>query len=162
MLVVKTVRIPVHYGITKRKLSILDSLTARTTYGVWLWSKRFKEHDLKGSYGERRWFHEELKAEAKLGGAMTQCCFDTAAWMWRSYREAHKAWHRNVAIARKRNDRRWLRKLLRREPQEPFTNGMKGKVPIWFDSRLGSIEKTRQMKLCSHVARVSTLRRGRA
>jgi hypothetical protein len=49
MLVVKTVRVPVHCGITTRKLSILDSLTARTTYGVWLWSKLFKEHKLKGT-----------------------------------------------------------------------------------------------------------------
>ena len=53
MLVVKTVKVPVHYGITKRKLSILDSLTARTTYGVWLWSRLFKEHKLKGSYADR-------------------------------------------------------------------------------------------------------------
>jgi transposase len=37
---------------------------------------------------------------------------------------------------------------------------MQRKVPIWFDSRFGSIEKTRQMKLCCYVARVSTLRRG--
>ena len=80
MLVVRTVKVPVHYGITKRKLSIMDSLTARTTYGVWLWSRPFKEHGLKGTYADRRRFYDEVKAEAKLG-AMTQCCFDTAAWM---------------------------------------------------------------------------------
>jgi transposase len=50
--------------------------------------------------------------------------------------------------------------LLQREPQQPFTNGMKGKVPIWFDNRFGSIEKSRRIKLCSYVARISTLRRG--
>jgi hypothetical protein len=48
MLVVRAVKVPVCYGVTARKLSILDSLTARTTYGVWLWSKLFKEHRLKG------------------------------------------------------------------------------------------------------------------
>jgi len=159
MLVVKTVKVPVHYGITKRKCSILDSLTARTTYGVWLWSKLFKEHKLKGSYADRGRFYEQVKAEAKLA-SLTQCCFDTAAWMWSSYRELHRAWRRNVAIARREGDKWWLRKLLRREPQEPFTDGMQRKVPIWFDSRFGSIEKTRQMKLCCYVARVSTLRRG--
>jgi len=157
--VVKTVRIPVHYGITKRKLSILDSLTARTTYSVWLWSKLFKENGLKGSYTDRARFYERVKRDAKLG-SLTQCCFDTAAWMWWGYREAHKAWRRNIAIARKERDKQWLRKLLRREPHEPFTNGMNGKVPIWFDSRFGSIEKTRRMKLCQYVARVSTLRKG--
>ena len=134
MLVVKTVKVPVHYGITKRKLSILDSLTARTTYGVWLWSKLFKEHRLKGSYADRARFYMQVKKDAKLV-SLTQCCFDTASWMWRSYREAHKAWRRNVAIARREGDKWWLRKLLRREPQEPFTNGMNGKVPIWFPIR---------------------------
>jgi hypothetical protein len=148
MLVVRTVKVPVHYGITKRKRSILDSLTARTTYGIWLWSKLFKEHKLKGAYADRRLFHAGVKEQVKLSGAMTQCCFDTAAWMWRSYREAHKAWRRNVAIARREGEKKWLRKLLRREPQEPFTNGMKGKVSIWFDGRIGSIEGAKHLKLC--------------
>ena len=160
MLVVRTVKVPVHYGITTRKLSILDSLTARTTYGVWLWSKLFKEHKLKGAYADRRLFHAGVKEQVKLSSAMTQCCFDTASWMWRSYREAHKAWRRNVAIARREGEKKWLRKLLRREPQEPFTNGMKGKVSIWFDGRIGSIEGAKHLKLCPYVARISTLRRG--
>jgi transposase len=160
MLVVKTVRVPVHYGITTRKLSILDSLTARTTYGVWLWSKLFKEHALKGSYVDRRLFHAHVKEQAELSGAMAQCCFDAASWMWRSYREAHKTWRGEVAFARRLRDKWWLRKLLQREPQEPFTNGMNGKVSIWFDARIGSIEKSKHLKLCPYVARVSTLRRG--
>jgi len=160
MLVVRTVKVPIHYDITTHKLSILDSLTARTTYGVWTWSELFKKHGLKGSYADRRRFYEQVKAEAKLG-SLTQCCFDTAAWMWRSYHESHKAWRRNVAVAQRENDRRWLRKLLRREPQEPFTNGMQRKVPIWFDNRFGTIEQSKRIKLCSYVARVSTLRRGK-
>jgi transposase len=159
MLVVKTVKTPVHYAITRRKLSILDSLTARTTYGVWLWSKLFKEHKLKGSYTDKARFYEQVKRDAKLG-TMTQCCFDTAAWMWSSYHELHRAWRRNIAIARREGDKKWLRKLLRREPQEPFTNGMQRKVPIWFDNRFGAIEQSKHIKLCSYVARVSTLHRG--
>jgi len=160
MLVVKTVKVPVHYGITTRKLSILDSLTARTTCGVWAWSELFKKHGLKGSYADRRLFHAGVKEQVKLSGAMTQCCFDTAAWMWRSYREAHKAWRREVAIARREGKKKWLLKLLQREPREPFTNGIKGKMPIWFDTRIGSIEKSKHLKLCPYVARVSTLHSG--
>ena len=160
MLAVKIVKVPVHYGITTRKRSILDSLMARTTYGVWSWSTLFKERGLKGSYAERRLFHAGIKEQAELSGAMAQCCFDTAAWMWKSYREAHKAWRREIAIARREEDRKWLRKLLRREPQEPFANGMKRKVPIWFDNRIGSIERSKHLKFCPYVARVSTLRRG--
>jgi len=159
MLVVKTVKVPVHYGITTRKLSILDSLTARTTHGVWLWSRLFKEHKLKGSYGDRRLFYGQVKRDAKLG-TVAQCCFDTAAWMWSSYRETQKMWSREVAIARREGDKKWLRKLLRREPQEPFSRGMNGKIPIWFDNRFGSIEESKRIKLCSYVARVSTLQRG--
>jgi hypothetical protein len=53
---VKTAKIPVHYALTKWKLSILNRLTAKTTYGVWLWSKIFDEHDLKGSYADRARF----------------------------------------------------------------------------------------------------------
>jgi len=37
---------------------------------------------------------------------------------------------------------------------------MKGKVPIWFDNRFGAIERAKHLKLCSYVARISTLRRG--
>ena len=160
MQVVKTIKIPVHYDVTRRKLLILDRLTARTTYGVQLWSQLFKEHRMKGSYGERRLFHDQVKEQTKLSGALTQCCFDTAAWMWSSCREAHKAWRREVTIARGEGDKFWLAKLLRREPQEPFSNGINGKVPIWFDGRIGSIERSRHLKLCPYVARVSTLRRG--
>jgi len=91
---------------------------------------------------------------------MAQCCFDTAAWMWWSYREAHKAWRREVAIARREGADRWLRKLLRREPQEPFSRGTNGKIPIWFDNRFGMVEQSKHIKLCPYVVRVSTLRRG--
>jgi len=159
--VVKTIKIPVHYDVTRRKLLILDRLTARTTYGVQLWSQLFKEHRLKGSYEERRLFHDQVKEQTKLSGAMTQCCFDTATWMWSSYREAHKTWRREVAVASRREGNKFqLRKLLRREPQEPFSNGTSGKVPIWFDGRIGSIERSRHLKICPYVARVSTFRKG--
>jgi transposase len=160
MLVVKTVKIPVHYGITRHKLSVLNSLTARTTCVIWLWSKLFKEHALRGSYRDRRLFYATVQEESVLPAAFVQCCFDTVAWMWRSYREAHKAWRRELTIARREGADGWLRKLLRREPQQPFMSGTKGKVPIWFDSRIGSIERSKHLKLCPYVARISTLRKG--
>ncbi len=157
MLVTKTVKIPVHYAITKRKLHILDALTARTTYGVWIWSRLFKGHKLKGTYADRRRFYDQVKKDTKLG-TMTQCCFDTAAWMWKGYYQLHKDWQRKVINAQRGSNEKWLRKLLKREPQEPFTNGMNSKIPIWFDNRFGSIKRTNRMKLCPYVVRVSTLR----
>lgn len=155
MHVVKTVKIPVHYALTKRKLSILDKLTARTTYGVWLWSNLFDDHDLKGSYGDRAKFYEQVKEESKLPAVMVQCCFDTASWMWRSYRSQAAQWERQTRKAKGK----WREKLLKRQPQKPFSNGIGRKVPVWFDCRIGSVEKSK-IKLCPYVARVSTLRRG--
>jgi len=91
---VKTVRVPVHYDLTKRKLSILDKLTARTTYGVWLWSKIFDAHDLKGSYADRARFYQQVKMESGLPAALVQYCFDMASWMWKSYRMQYGEWKR--------------------------------------------------------------------
>lgn len=47
-----------------------------------------------------------------------------------------------------------------REPQKPFSNGLKHKVPIWFDSAIGSIERSKNIKLCRYVVRISTLQKG--
>jgi len=115
MMVIKTVKVPVHYALTKRKLSILDKLTARTTYGVWLWSKLFDEHDLRGSYADRARFYERVKTESELPSAMVQCCFDTASWVWKSYREQLAEWKHQMERAKGK----WREKLLRRQPQKP-------------------------------------------
>jgi len=153
--VVKTIKIPVHHALTKRKLSILNKLTAKMTYGVWLWSKLFYVHDLKGSYADRARFHEQVKIESGLPGAMVQCCFDTASWMWKSYRKQLAEWKRRMRRAKGS----WRKKPLKRQPKKPFSNGISHKAPVWLDYQIGSIEKSR-IKLGPYVARVSTLRRG--
>jgi len=155
VIAVKTVKIPVHYNATKRKLSILDRLTAKATYGVWLWSRLFNDYDLQGSYADRKRFYERVKRESDLPAAMVQCCFDTASWMWKSYRMQLAEWKRRMRGAKGK----WREKLLKRQPLRPFSNGITHKVPVWFDYRIGSIEKSR-VKLCPYVARASTLRRG--
>jgi putative transposase len=134
---------------------ILNRLTAKITHGVWLWSKLFEQYNLKGSYGDRNMFSEQIKKESNLPSDMIQCCFDSASWMWRGYREQLKDWNWEL----KRAKGEWRKKLLKRKPQKPFSKGMNGKVPIWFDYRIGSIERSR-IKLCSYVARASTLRKG--
>jgi len=153
--VVKTAKIPVHYALTKRKLSILDKLTAKMTYGVWLWSKLFDDYDLKGCYGERAKFYEQVKEESKLPAAMVQCCFDTTSWMWKSYRRQLAEWRRRMRRAKGK----WREKLLKRKPQKPFSKRISHKVPVWFDHRIGNVEKSK-IKLCPYVARVSILRKG--
>jgi len=145
----------VHFALTKRKHSILDSLTARMTYGVWLWSKLFDQHHLRGTYADRARFHEQVKAESRLPSAMAQCCFDIASWMWKSYRKQLAEWECRMKMAKGK----WREKLIKRQSQKPFSNGIRRKVPVWFDYRIGSVEKSR-IKLSPYVARVSTLRRG--
>jgi hypothetical protein len=54
MQIVKTVKIPVHYATTKRKLDILNKLTARLTYGVHLWSQIIEANDIRTRSGLRK------------------------------------------------------------------------------------------------------------
>ena len=54
---------------------------------------------------------------------------------------------------------KWREKLLKRQPQKPFSKGISGKIPIWFNSGIGAIEKSR-IKLSPYVVRVSTLQKG--
>ena len=161
MQVVKTVPIPVHYALTKRKLRILDSLTARLSYGICLWSQLIKRNQLRGTCAERDRSAKEFQEQTELPAAMVQCCYDTAKWAWRSYRQLHREWSLKVAEARRTHDDRWLLKLLKREPQKPFSNGVQHKIPIWFDERIGTLEPSRRMKLVPWVARISTLRKGK-
>ncbi|HID60249.1 MAG TPA: hypothetical protein EYP46_00115 [Hadesarchaea archaeon] len=79
--------------------------------------------------------------------------------MWKSYRELHREWRWRVGWAQQEGDERWLRKLMKREPQPPFSNWLRHKVPIWFDYRIGSLELS-EIKLSPRVIRISTLKRG--
>ena len=139
MQVVKTIRIPVHYALTKRKLHILNRLTAKATFGVYLWSELILQNQLHGTYRERDQSACRIRNQTELPAAMVQCCYDTAKWMWRSHRQLHREWSRNFAEAQRNGDAKWLSKLLRREPQKPFSNGMLHKVPIGFDERIGPV-----------------------
>jgi len=161
MRVVKTVKIPVHYATTKRKLDILNRLTARLTYGVHLWSRIIEVNDIRTRGGVRkREFEQEVREQTGLGAAFVQCCADTALWMWRSYWKLHREWARAVKLAQREGDERWLRKLMKREPKPPFSNGLRHKIPIWFDYRIGSLEESKAIKLTPHLIRISTLKRG--
>jgi len=43
--------------------------------------------------------------------------------------------------------------------QKPFSNGVKRKIPIWFDYRIGRMERARDIRMASYVVRMATLRR---
>lgn len=161
MRVVKTVKIPVHYATTKRKLDILNRLTARLTYGVHFWSQIIETNDIHTRSGLRkRKFEQEVRKQTGLSAGFAQCCADTALWMWRSYRKLHREWGWRVKQAQREGDERWLRKLMKREPSKPFSKGLQHKIPIWFDYRIGSLERSEEVKISPHLVRVSTLKRG--
>jgi putative transposase len=161
MQVVKTVKIPLHYSTTKRKLRILNKLTARLTYGVARWSRLIEECDVQDRNRLRSHALEaQVKERTGLSAGFVQCCGDAALWMWRSYRELHRTWAKTVKMAESRKEQEWLKKLKRREPTKPLSSGVKRKIPIWFDYRVGKLEKAKRIKMASHVIRVATLKRG--
>lgn len=158
--ILKTARIPVHYAITKQKLRILEKLTARQTYGIKVWSKLFELHQLSGTYLDRSRFYHQVKLETGLPGHMVSCCFDISSTAWKSYKVLRTEWMRELNHAKQRGDPVWIQKLNNREPRKPFTKAQAGKIPVWFDNIIGSVERSTRIKLSSYVARISTLRRG--
>jgi len=155
--VVKTVRLPVHYALTKRKLSIIDKLTARLSYCTWLFSKLIEERNMNvAGYGEfTKSDIARITKLTKLSSAYVQQCRDQALWMWRSYQALHKEWEHRLKYAR----RSWREKLLKREPQKPFRKSLSKKVPVRLDSRTGVLETSKRIKLSPYVLRLSTLRK---
>lgn len=160
MQVVKTVKIPVHYATTKRKLDILSRLTARLTY-VHLWSQIIEANGTRTRMGLRkRELERKVRRQTGLSAGFVQCCADAALWMWRSYWKLHREWGSRVRQVQRKGDERWLRKLLKREPQPPFSNGLKHKIPIWFDYRIGNLEHSEAVQISPYIIRISTLKRG--
>jgi putative transposase len=160
MQVVKTVKIPVRYATTKRKLDIVNRLTARLAYGVHLWSQIIEANDIHTrSELRNRKFEREVREQTGISAGFVQCCADTALWTWKSYWKLNSEWRQKVTWAQRVGDERWLRKLMKREPQPPFSNGLQHKIPVWFDYRIGSLEVS-ETKLSPRVIRISTLKRG--
>jgi len=154
----RTLKIPVHYATTNKKLSYLDRLTARLTYAVRLWCERISELGLKSRQDCSPYEHE-IQRITGLSAAFVQQARDKALWMWAQYREAHKEWERE--LSRAKPGTKWYKKLLKREPAEPCTSPRSNlkKIPTRFDARTGTIEES-NLKMSPLVVRVSTLKKG--
>lgn len=161
MEVTKTVRVPVHYALTKRKLHILDRLMARLTYCIWLFSQLIDDRNIAVDacgYGNEVFRKKETvrnRERTGISSAFIQQCQNQAVWMWRSYHVQHREWEQRLQYAKGK----WREKLLKREPQKPFHNGLTGKVPVRIDIRTGVVEVSKCMKLTSYVIRLSTLKK---
>jgi putative transposase len=157
--ITKTVRIPVHYALTKRKLGILEHLTARHSHCVQLFSKLIEERNMNviKKYGEfTKAEVTPVRKLTRLNVAYMQQCRDQALWMWKSYRELHREWERRLNHAKGK----WRGKLLEREPKRPFQNGFARKIPIRIDQRTGAVEPSHRIRLAPYVLRLSTLKKG--
>lgn len=149
---------PLDYALTKRKLSIIDRLTARHTYCIWLFSRLIDRRNMDvGGYGE---FTKEdmrgISALTKLGAAYVQQCRDQALWMWRGYNAQHQEWERTLGQAKGK----WREKLLKREPRKPLSDGLTNKIPVRIDERTGTVEASKRIRLSPYVLRLSSLRKG--
>ena len=154
MIYQRTIKIPIHYLTTKKKLSYLDNLTAKLTYAVRLWSKIIDEHDLK-SLSDCSLYEKQIQQKTKLSLAFVQQARDKALWMYKQYKEQHQKWEWLLSKAKGK----WYHKLKKREPSKPCTSKRSRlkKIPTRFDYRTGKIEKA-NLKLTKWVIRISTLR----
>jgi len=154
----RTLKIPVHYATTNKKLSYLDRLTARLTYAVRLWCERISELGLE-SRSDCTPYEHEIQHITGLSAGFVQQARDKALWMWAQYREAHKKWE--YELSHTKPGTKWYEKLLKREPAEPCTSPRSKlkKIPTKFDSRTGTIEES-HLKISPLIARISTLKKG--
>ncbi|WP_156786012.1 RNA-guided endonuclease TnpB family protein [Archaeoglobus veneficus] len=164
----KTIKIPVSDAITNEKLSKLNRLTARLTYGVQLFLDRIVANDVT-TVKEAEKFRKEVEAITGLPSAFAQACRDKALWMYKSYKKQHKEWEKKVsklerAIERckdKHKRRKLERKLYRLRKKEPSLPTVSRKIPVMFDYRIGSIEFSYSAKEFRLWMRISTLEKGK-
>lgn len=148
---------PVHYAITKRKLCILERITARLSYCVYLFSGLIDDRHMNVT-GYGAFTLEDMvqiRRQTKLPSGYVQQCRDQALWMWRSYHAQKNEWRQRLRFSRGR----WREKLLKREPNRPFSEGLRKRIPARIDTRTGKIEASRKMKLSSYIIRLTTLKK---
>lgn len=167
MIVQKSLKIPVHYEATKAKVSILDRLTARITYGIRLISELITEDTKIDRKTIRNLVKDsDIVSKTGLSAGFIQQCVDKVIWNWKSYNKQHNRWANQVLssvgrIASARDEKEKLKreksleKVLKREPSRPdFGN----KTPCRIDNRTGKIERS-ESKLTPLWMHVSTLKK---
>lgn len=157
---VRTLKLPVHYLTTKRKLSILDKLTARHTYAVRLFCEEIKKAGQKVSSRKQvQKYSSYVQEKTGLSAGFIQQTADKALWMWLSYYQLHKVWQYQLMKAKKGTKR--YNKILKREPSKPGVSSRSKitKVPILFDERTGELQEA-SLTLTAWLIRISTLKKG--
>ena len=180
----KTIRIPVHYDVTKNKMDILNSLTARITYGIRLigelvsdvYADTFMNGDdndidnvLKLKVIEDIVNNSNIIEKTGLSSGFIQQCINKVIFSYKSHRKLHKEWEGKVERAEDRLDSvrddkelekadKWLGKLRKREPSKP---DFRKKISCRFDDRTGTVEKSKDKGKFSLWIHISTLELGK-
>ncbi len=155
----KTVKVPIHFGTTKKKMSYLDNLTARLTYAAHLLCDKInKEGFIPGNIYDVRRYSEYLEKETDLSTGFIQQVEDKVLWMYKQYKRNHEKWE--WAMNNAREGTRWYQKLEQREPSLPDPKRHNKKIPTFFDRRTGRIERTEDLDLTGWVMHISTLKKG--
>ncbi len=180
----KTIRIPVHYDVTKNKMDILNSLTARITYGIRLigelvsdvYADAFINGDdndlnsiLKLSIIEDIVNNSDIIEKTGLQSTYIQQCINKVIFSYKSHRKLHKEWEGKVERAEKRLENarddkermkgeKWLEKLKKREPSKP---DFRDKTSCRLDWRTGTVEKSKEKGKFSLWIHISTLELGK-
>ncbi len=120
----KTIRIPVHYDVTKNKMDILNRLTARITYGIRLIGELvsyvYGDTFINGNNSNMLSDDEDIKSILKLNvieeivnnsniiektglsSGFIQQCINKVIWMFKSHRKLHKEWEGKIERAEER------------------------------------------------------------
>jgi hypothetical protein len=184
----KTIRIPVHYDVTKNKMDILNRLTARITYGIRLISEvvydlvKDVEHSkvlsegtdeelqfLKLNVIEEIVKNSDIEEKTGLQSTYIQQCINKVIFSYKSYRDLHKKWEVKVERAEERLEgsrddkermrgEKWLEKLIKREPSKP---DFRDKTPCRLDWRTGNVVRWDEGKLSKLWIKISTLDKGK-
>jgi len=90
MRITKTLKIPVHFAITKLKQSILDNTTARITFCIQNISSLITDDTELTRKTIRLLARTNKVAETtKLSAGFVDQCIDKAIWSWKSYKKLH-------------------------------------------------------------------------
>jgi putative transposase len=184
----KTIRIPVHYDVTKNKMDILNRLTARITYGIKLISEVVYDlvKDVEGTDEELQFlklnvieeivYNTDIVEKTGLSSGYIQQCINKVIFSYKSYRKLHKKWEGKVERAEERLEgsrddkelekadkcavaaKAALEKLRKREPSKP---DFREKTSCRFDYRTGTVEQAKGKGKFPLWIHISTLELGK-
>ena len=179
----KTIRIPVHYDVTKNKMDMLNRLTSRITYCIRsigeLVSDVYGDTLINGDDDDLNSIlklnvieeivnNSNIIGKTGLSSGYIQQCINKVIWSFKSHRKLHKEWEGKIERAEERlystrDDKeiekaeKWLEKLMKRGPSKPFDKSdCDRKIPCRFDYRTGTVEEGKG-KLSKLWINISTL-----